>query len=55
MIDRNADNGIYISPAIALLVNVCCLYVSGEVRYEFLTESDQPDGVALLLGFGARI
>jgi hypothetical protein len=55
VIDRGADNAFYVSPAVALLINVCCLYVSGEVRYEFLTESDQPDGVALLLGFGARI
>jgi hypothetical protein len=53
--DRNVDNAIFIAPGLALLVNVCCLYVSGELRYSFLTESDNPDGVVLLFGFGARI
>jgi hypothetical protein len=53
--DRPVDNSLFVAPALALLVNVCCLYVSGELRYSFLTESGNPDGIALLLGFGARI
>jgi len=53
--DGPVDNSPFVAPALALLVNVCCLYVSAEVRYTFMTESDNPNGVALLLGFGARI
>ena len=44
--DRNVDSAVYVSPGVAVLVNVCCLYVSGELRYDFLTEKDMPDGVA---------
>lgn len=53
--DRNVDSAVFVSPGVAVLVNVCCLYVSGELRYDFLTEKDMPDGVVFLLGFGARI
>jgi hypothetical protein len=53
--DRNVDSAVYVAPGVAVLVNVCCLYVSGELRYNFLTEKDMPDGVAFLLGFGLRI
>jgi hypothetical protein len=55
VVDRPVDNSPFVAPALALLVDVCCLYVSGEVRYTFMTESDNPNGIALLLGFGARI
>jgi hypothetical protein len=53
--DRGSDSAVFVAPGVALLVNVCCLYVSGELRYSFLTEKDNPDGVVMLLGFGARI
>jgi hypothetical protein len=49
------DSSLYLAPSIGLIVKLGLIYVSGELRYNALTEDDQPDSVSLLAGLGLTI
>jgi hypothetical protein len=51
----SSDSSLYLAPSIALIIKLGLIYVSGELRYSALTESDHPDNVSLLAGLGLTI
>jgi hypothetical protein len=50
-----SDGSLYLAPSIGLILKLGLLYVSGELRYNALTEGDQPDSVSMLAGLGLTI
>lgn len=50
-----SDGSLYLAPSIGLILKLGLLYVSGELRYNALTEGDQPDSISMLAGLGLTI
>ena len=50
-----SDSSLYLAPSIALIIKLGLIYVSGELRYNALTEGDQPDSISMLAGLGLTI
>ena len=49
------DSTLYLSPGVALLFKAGLLYAGGELRYNVLTRTNRPDGVAILASFGLML
>ena len=50
-----SDSSLYLAPSIGLIIKLGLIYVSGELRYNALTESAHADSVSLLAGLGVTI
>jgi hypothetical protein len=50
-----SDSSLYLAPSIGLIIKLGLIYASGELRYNALTEGDQPDSVSMLAGLGLTI